>query len=215
LPLLDREGEVVIAKKIENGEMEVLYSLVEVPVAIEELIKVATTSRTSRSSSRTWSRPSRRRPLRDEMNQRQRVIFLLDEIKSIFKKKRRSTRTRRLRRDQPPRDRAPEGDPGFKEEVVQRLRDIKLEKTLIDASSRPWATMCARCTTATRPLGLRPVRGQDQGRHRDLFRQVDARDVNPVVAADTLNIPWRSSLFKECSRQAESCTSPGQVLPQT
>ena len=38
--LLDREGEVVIAKKIENGEMEVLYALVEIPVAIEELIGV-------------------------------------------------------------------------------------------------------------------------------------------------------------------------------
>lgn len=34
VPLLDREGEVSIAKKIESGELEVLYALVEVPVAI-------------------------------------------------------------------------------------------------------------------------------------------------------------------------------------
>ena len=40
VPLLDREGEVVIAKKIENGELEVLYALVEVPVAVEELVQV-------------------------------------------------------------------------------------------------------------------------------------------------------------------------------
>ena len=33
VPLLDREGEVQIAKKIETGEQDVLYALVEVPVA--------------------------------------------------------------------------------------------------------------------------------------------------------------------------------------
>ena len=40
VPLLDRDGEVTIAKKIEGGEMDVLYALVEVPVAIEELVQV-------------------------------------------------------------------------------------------------------------------------------------------------------------------------------
>ena len=40
VPLLDRDGEVVIAKKIEIGEMDVLYALVEVPVAVEELISI-------------------------------------------------------------------------------------------------------------------------------------------------------------------------------
>ena len=40
VPLLDRDGEVVIAKKIETGEEDVLYALVEVPVAVEELINV-------------------------------------------------------------------------------------------------------------------------------------------------------------------------------
>ena len=40
VPLLDRDGEVTIAKKIEMGEQDVLYALVEVPVAVEELINV-------------------------------------------------------------------------------------------------------------------------------------------------------------------------------
>ncbi len=40
VPLLDRDGEVVIAKKIEMGEQDVLYALVEVPVAVEELISI-------------------------------------------------------------------------------------------------------------------------------------------------------------------------------
>ena len=48
VPLLDRDGEVVIAKKIEQGEMDVLYALVEVPVAVEELINVGEDLRQNR-----------------------------------------------------------------------------------------------------------------------------------------------------------------------
>ena len=48
VPLLDRDGEVVIAKKIEMGEQDVLYALVEVPVAVEELINVGEDLRLNR-----------------------------------------------------------------------------------------------------------------------------------------------------------------------
>ena len=48
VPLLDRDGEVVIAKKIEMGEQDVLYALVEVPVAVEELINVGEDLRQNR-----------------------------------------------------------------------------------------------------------------------------------------------------------------------
>ena len=37
VPLLDRDGEVHIAKKIESGELDVLYALVEVPVAVSTI----------------------------------------------------------------------------------------------------------------------------------------------------------------------------------
>src|SRR6056297_3310016 len=46
--LLDREGEVYIARKIEAGEFEVMYSLIEVPVAVEELIQVGEDLRNGR-----------------------------------------------------------------------------------------------------------------------------------------------------------------------
>ena len=40
--LLTREGEVEIAKRIEEGEKEVLHSLLEVPVTLKEIMKLMT-----------------------------------------------------------------------------------------------------------------------------------------------------------------------------
>ena len=40
--LLTREGEVEIAKRIEEGEKEVLHSLLEVPVTLKEIMKLIT-----------------------------------------------------------------------------------------------------------------------------------------------------------------------------
>ena len=72
-------------------------------------------------------------PTEDEMNQRTRVILLLEEIRQTFKKKRKiyakldecCTLERRVTAIQ-------KEIMAFKEEIVTRLRDIKLEKTLID-----------------------------------------------------------------------------------
>jgi len=134
VPLLDRDGEVVIAKKIENGEQDVLYALVEVPVAVEELINVGEDLRQNRIKLKDVVKTIEEDdPTEDEMNQRQRVILLLDEIKVIYKKKHKvyqkldacCTLERRVAGTQ-------KEILQYKEEVVERLREIKLEKTLID-----------------------------------------------------------------------------------
>ena len=89
VPLLDRDGEVVIAKKIEQGEMDVLYALVEVPVAVEELINVGDELRQSRIKLKDVVKTIEEDdPSEDEMNQRSRVLLLLDEIREIYRKKR-------------------------------------------------------------------------------------------------------------------------------
>lgn len=151
VPLLDRDGEVVIAKKIEQGEQDVLYALAEVPVAIEELINVGEELRQNRIKLKDVVKTIEEDdPSEDEMNQRQRVILLLDEIKTVFKKKRKlykrfdetltnsDKRTFTIQKEML----------SFKEDIVKRLRDIKLEKRWLTASSRPSRIMCARCTTA-------------------------------------------------------------------
>ncbi|WP_298067717.1 RNA polymerase sigma factor RpoD [uncultured Mailhella sp.] len=134
VPLLDRDGEVVIAKKIETGEQDVLYALVEVPVAVEELINVGEDLKQNRIKLKDVVKTIEEDdPTDDEINQRQRVILLLDEIKAIYKKKHRiyqkldacCTLERRVAATQ-------KEIVQYKEEVVARLREIKLEKTLID-----------------------------------------------------------------------------------
>ena len=134
VPLLDRDGEVVIAKKIEMGEQDVLYALVEVPVAVEELINVGEDLRQNRIKLKDVVKTIEEDdPSEDELNQRSRVILLLDEIKQIFKKKRKiykklddcNTLDRKVTAIQ-------KEIISYKEEIVTRLRDIKLEKTLID-----------------------------------------------------------------------------------
>ena len=129
VPLLDRDGEVVIAKKIEMGEQDVLYALVEVPVAVEELINVGEDLRQNRIKLKDVVKTIEEDdPSEDELNQRSRVILLLDEIKQIFKKKRKiykklddcNTLDRKVTAIQ-------KESISYKEEIVTRLRVIKLE----------------------------------------------------------------------------------------
>ena len=62
VPLLTREGEVTIAKRIERGQLVVMKSITRSPIVIKELIAVGEDlrkgARSNRSSSICW------RPLR-------------------------------------------------------------------------------------------------------------------------------------------------------
>ncbi len=135
VPLLDREGEVVIAKKIEQGEMDVLYALVEVPIAVDELIKVGDALSNSgiklKDVVKTIEEDD---PTDEETTQRERVIGLLNTVKDTFKKKKKlykrledcvSSNGKKALAVQ-------QEVVAYKDEVVACLADIKLEKTLID-----------------------------------------------------------------------------------
>jgi RNA polymerase primary sigma factor len=191
VPLLDREGEVVIAKKIESGELDVLYALVEVPVAVEELVQVGKDLKDSRIKLKDVVKTIEEDdPSEDEMNQRQRVIFLLDEIKASFKKKRKiytkldqcATLDRRVFSLQME-------IVSFKEEVVQKLREIKLEKTLIDRVIETVEDYVRQMHNCQRDLAAYIMStGKTQSEIRDLFRRVDDRTLNPLNAAEALGL---------------------------
>ncbi|WP_147821402.1 RNA polymerase sigma factor RpoD [Salidesulfovibrio onnuriiensis] len=189
--LLDREGEVVIAKKIENGEMDVLYSLVEVPVAVEELIQIGESLDDGRVKLKDVVKTIEEDdPSEDEMNQRQRVIFLLGEIKKIYNKKKNlydkidecaQTDKRVASLQQKILD--------YKEEIVSRLKDIKLEKTLIDRIIETVNDYVRQMHNCQRDLSAYVLSvGKTRDEIQELFQQIDARDINPVVAADSLGM---------------------------
>ena len=191
VPLLDREGEVKIAKKIEAGEMEVLYALVEVPVALEYLISVGEELKKGNIKLKDVVKTIEEDdPTEEEMNQRQRVINLLEEIKQIYKKKRyifsrlndTATLNKRVRGVQ---ERLLE----YKEEVVDRLRAIKLEKKLIDEIIENINDYVRQMNNCRRDYSAYVLSvGKTQAEIEDLFNKLDKREVNPVVVADALNM---------------------------
>jgi len=191
VPLLDREGEVVIAKKIENGELDVLYSLIEVPVAVEELISVGEDLEDGRVKLKDVVKTIEEDdPSEDEMNQRQRVIHLLAEVRTLYNKKQKiyekldycaclDKRVYGVQKD----------ILSFKEEIVTRLRDIKLEKTLIDRIIETVNDYVRQMHNCQRDLSAYVLSvGQTKSEIEELFRKVDDREINPVVAADELGM---------------------------
>ena len=189
--LLDREGEVVIAKKIENGEMDVLYALVEIPVAIEELISVGEDLDESRIKLKDVVKTIEEDdPSEDEMNQRQRVIFLLDEVKKLYEKKRDlyfkldecATLDKKVAKQQ-------NEIVNYKTEIVERLRDIKIEKTLIDQIIETVGDYVRQMHNCQRDLSAYILStGKTQQEIKDLFKQIDDREINPVAASDELGM---------------------------
>ena len=190
VPLLDRDGEVVIAKKVEMGEQDVLYALVEVPVAVEALIKVGEELRQNRVKLKDVVKTIEEDdPSEDEMNQRSRVIFLLDEIRQIYRKKRKvysklddcNTLERRVAAIQ-------KEILNYKEEIVTRLRDIKLEKTLIDQIIETVEDYVRQMHNCQRDLSAYILStGRTQSEIYTLFEQLEARRIAPGDAARDLH----------------------------
>ncbi|SHN51884.1 RNA polymerase sigma factor RpoD [Desulfovibrio litoralis] len=191
VPLLDREGEVVIAKKIEMGEQDVLYALVEVPVAVEELINIGEDLRLNRIKLKDVVKTIEEDdPSEDEMNQRQRVILLLDEIKQVFRKKRKiyakfeECATLEKKVTQKVKEIIE-----FKEEIVARLRDIKLEKTLIDRIIETVEDYVRQMYNCQRDLSAYvSATGKTQSEVVGFFKKLENKEEEPEVVADALKV---------------------------
>ncbi len=191
VPLLDRDGEVHIAKKIEAGELEVLYALAEVPVAIEYLIGVGEELKKGNAKLKDVVKTIEEDdPTEEEMNQRQRVINLLDEIRQIHRKKKSvytklgetATLNKRVRGVQ---DRILE----FKHEIVDRLVAIKLEKKLLDEIIENIGDYVRQMNNCQRDYSAYILSvGKTQQEIENLFSQLDQREINPVILADELGM---------------------------
>ncbi len=189
--LLDRDGEVVIAKKIEAGELEVLYSLVEVPVAVEELINVGEDLKKERVKLKDVVKTIEEDdPSEEEMNQRERVIALLEEVRNIYRKRKgiyeKFNECARL-------DRRVWGIQckimDYKDDVVNCLRNIKLEKTLIDRIIETVEDYVRQMYNCQRDLSAYILSlGLSQDELFDLLDQLEKREINPVAASDKLNM---------------------------
>lgn len=191
VPLLDREGEVRIAKKIEEGELEVLYSFAEVPVAVEYLINVGEELKKGAIKLKDVVKTIEEDdPTEEEMNQRERVITLLEEIKQIYKKK--SHLYQKLndlctleRRTSALAKKFLE----FKQEIVERLRAIKLEKKLVDQVIEHIEDYVRQMNNCRRDYSAYIISvGKTQAEIEELFEKLDKREIKPFVAAEKLGM---------------------------
>ncbi|GHV54515.1 RNA polymerase sigma factor RpoD [Deltaproteobacteria bacterium] len=191
VPLLDRDGEVLIAKKIETGEQDVLYALVEVPVAVEEIISIGDDLKQNRIKLKDVVKTIEEDdPSEDEMNQRQRVILLLDEIRAMFRKKRKiyvrldecctlDKKVAHLQKE----------IVAYKDDIVTRLRDIKLEKTLIDRIIETVEDYVRQMNNCQRDLSAYILStGKSQAEVMELFRKLEGREESPAVLAEALRL---------------------------
>ncbi len=115
---------------------------------------------------------------------------MLDEIKQIFKKKRKiykklddcCTLERRVSALQ-------KEIIAFKDEIVSRLREIKLEKTLIDRIIETVEDYVRQMHNCQRDLSAYILAtGRTQAEIQNLFDGLDKREINPADAAKTLNL---------------------------
>ena len=168
-----------------------LYSLVEVPVAVEELISIGEDLDAGKIKLKDVVKTIEEDdPSEDEMNQRQRVIFLLAEVKKLYAKKKKIYTKLDYCACLDKRVFGVQNEIlQYKEDLVNRLRDIKLEKTLIDRIIETVNDYVRQMHNCQRDLSAYILSvDQTKAEIEELFKQVDNREVNPVVAADKLGL---------------------------
>lgn len=88
LPLLNREEEIMLAKRIESGQQELLYAAVEIPAAVEYLIAIGEQLKTGQRKLQDVVLTIEQDVSEEEpLDQRERLTGLLEEIKRIYRKK--------------------------------------------------------------------------------------------------------------------------------
>ncbi len=129
-------------------------------------------------------------PTEDEMNQRTRVILLLEEIRQTFKKKTQNLRQAgRMLYAGAPRDRHSEGNHGVQGRNRHASARHQAEKTLIDRIIETVEDYVRQMRNCQRDLSAYLLStGKNQEEIKDLFRKLDSRDISPVLAAKELNM---------------------------
>lgn len=83
VPLLTREGEVEIAKRIEEGEMEVFNLIIETETAISEILELEDKIRRDKVSLKDISKDADEDLVGDDLALRERFLALLDNAKEL------------------------------------------------------------------------------------------------------------------------------------
>ena len=130
--LLTREGEVEIAKRIEDGELRVLGAILNSPIAVREIIELGDKLRRHKIRVKDIIRDAEDDDQNfDEEEADRRIIRLIDKVKRLDKKHQDAIAANKACTD--PKDKTFEIEIAHtREELVHTLEEMRLNKKTID-----------------------------------------------------------------------------------
>ncbi len=132
--LLTREGEVEIAKRIEEGEREVLYSLLEVPLTFKAIMRLAQKLEEDKLSPQsTLDDFDDDDPALDLSTQKSRVLKLVQKVRSLDEKIRQAYKeAAALPRKSEDRAQLDQKIAGHRRKMAENLKSLRLERHLLE-----------------------------------------------------------------------------------
>ena len=198
VPLLNREGEILIAQQMDEGERELLLSLVEVPMVLEEMAIVAQNLRSRKLKLKDVVRniededrlDSEIEEEEEEMNQRERVAQLLEQMYELYtKNKHLYAYFRDLDIDAPEVTKRHKEIMEYKFALIEILQEIKLEKKLVNHIITVIENDVRQMYNCQRDISAYILTtGKTHTEIHDLFRKVQEKSVSLVDAAAELSM---------------------------
>lgn len=131
--LLTREGEVEIAKRIEEGKHEVMDALLESPVGIKEILTIGERFEQGAIKLREIVRDmDDEDPFIETEAHRNKVLQLFTEVAELYEKNRRLLEKLTHEMAIPRRKKIRDQIEGTKTLIVERLKELRLDKRQID-----------------------------------------------------------------------------------
>jgi RNA polymerase primary sigma factor len=131
--LLTREGEVEIAKRIEQGEHAVLAAILNSPIAVREIVDIGDKLRKHKIRVKDIIRDAEDDDQEfDEEEADRRIIRLIDKVKRLDKKHQDLNEERKAKTDGTKRKGVDAEIESTKEELVETLEEMRLNRKTID-----------------------------------------------------------------------------------
>jgi RNA polymerase primary sigma factor len=187
--LLTREGEVEIAKRIEEGENEILSAILSSPVAVREIIEIGERLRNHKIRVKDIVRDAEDEEHEfDEEEADRRIIRLIDRVKRLDKKngelveeRKTAIDTRRKLIDKELSDN--------KKELVKTLQEMRLNKKTIDKIVAKLKAMIDRVHRAQgRVFELERITGIGKSELKKMMREAKEDPVAFTALAKKLGI---------------------------
>jgi RNA polymerase primary sigma factor len=187
--LLTREGEVEIAKRIEEGENEVLSSILSSPIAVREIIDIGERLRNHKVRVKDIVRDAEDEEHEfDEEEADRRIIRLIDRVKRLDKKNSELVEERKGVADV----RKKAIDKEFsdnKKDLVKTLQEMRLNKKTIDKIVAKLKAMIERIHRAQgKVVELEKVTGASKGELKRMLREAKDDPHSQEVLAKKLGM---------------------------